>query len=179
MTPSLTTEDRRLLESHARLLERVDPPTRLAEATRKALAELDRLREWIGTCGQCGQLWADRACGPTHAALAHSMRIPGEAQRWRAEAEQQEALVKVKDAMVRALELRVSRLEPVCARRHTYDDGKQTCCPHLSFSSSCERPHWLSRRRLPPCEAKTCGMPGCHRFGKPHDEPEKVLVVSR
>jgi hypothetical protein len=57
----------------------------------QALAEVKRLKALMPHCGQCGQPYLDKACGPTHAALAQPMRMPGEAQRWRERAEEAEA----------------------------------------------------------------------------------------
>lgn len=45
------------------------------------------LEQQIGRCGQCGQTWADPACGPTHAAIAHAMFQPGLAHRMRLRAD--------------------------------------------------------------------------------------------
>lgn len=33
------------------------------------------------TCSQCGQRWGDRACGPTHALIAHELGLPQQMTR--------------------------------------------------------------------------------------------------
>ncbi len=62
---------------------------------------------------------------------------------------------------------------------HKMEDGYETGCPHLSFVRYCKRPHWVALKRLPPCEKKTCGMEGCHNFGKAtgYNEPARVVLV--
>ncbi len=64
---------------------------------------------------------------------------------------------------------------------HEMDDGYETGCPHLSFVRYCDHPHWLTLKRLPPCEKRTCGMDDCHNFGRVtgYDDPARVVVVQK
>jgi len=67
------------------------PTQTMGDLADAIVAEVERLRGLMPTCGQCGKAYLERACGPTHAALAQPMLVPGEAQRWRVRAERAEA----------------------------------------------------------------------------------------
>jgi hypothetical protein len=62
---------------------------------------------------------------------------------------------------------------------HEYEDGEQTGCPHLAFVRYCKTPHWIALKVLPPCAKKTCGMDGCHNFGRKdgYDQPSRVVLA--
>lgn len=68
----------------------------------------------------------------------------------------------------------------LCETDHCYEDGEQTGCPFLSMVHYCDPPHWLARKRLPPCETGECGMDRCHRFKQDGPaEPHRIVLAFR
>ena len=49
-----------------------------------------------------------------------------------------------------------------------WETARQTGCPHLRFSTNRRFPvegAWVCAGEQPPCEAKSCGVPTCYRYG--------------
>ncbi len=85
--------------------------------------EVDRLRKLMPICDQCGEPYLDRACGPTHAALAEPMRRPGEAQKNRLLGETAEAEVqRLRDYASQLEVLHTEACEQIRLQRHELVD---------------------------------------------------------